>query len=134
MAFTVVVPDVVPPTVSVTQPVADAVLTGSVTVSADASDDVGVAGVQLLLDGAALGTELLAPPYTLLWSTGSTANGPHTLAARARDAGGNTTTSLAVAVTVSNTAPPPPTGLVAAYGFDELSGTTAADASGNGNV
>ena len=31
-------------------------------------------------------------------------------------------------------APPPPTGLVAAYSFDEGSGTTAADASGNGNT
>jgi hypothetical protein len=37
-----------------------------------------------------------------------------------------------VTVTVSNAAGPP--GLVAAFGFDEASGTTALDASGNGNV
>src|SRR5207253_6948477 len=31
-------------------------------------------------------------------------------------------------------APPPGTGLVAAYGFEDGAGTTAADASGNGNT
>jgi len=37
-------------------------------------------------------------------------------------------------VTVSNTAPPPPTGLVLAYSFDQGSGTTVPDGSGKGNT
>jgi len=45
------------------------------------------------------------------------------LTAVARDAAGNTTTSVAVSVTVSNVVPPA-TGLVAAYNFDAGSGTT----------
>ncbi|HEY3181372.1 MAG TPA: LamG-like jellyroll fold domain-containing protein [Gaiellaceae bacterium] len=43
-------------------------------------------------------------------------------------AGGSTTTAGAAGAAVT------PTGLVAAYSFDEGSGTTAADASGNGNT
>ena len=57
------------------------------------------------------------------------ANGSHTLAARARDAAGNATTSAPIAVTVSNTQT---AGLAAGYAFDEISGTTATDSSGNG--
>ena len=57
--------------------------------------------------------------------TRSHANGPHTADSRARDASGNTTTSAPLNVTVDNTGPPPPPGLVAAYGFDEGAGTAA---------
>ena len=57
-------------------------------------------------------------------------NGAHTLTAVARDTDANTTTSATIHVTVSNTVVAPP-GLVAAYGFDETSGTTTADSSGN---
>ena len=53
----------------------------------------------------------------------------HTLSARARDAAGNTATATNVSVTVSNSAP---SGLLAAYGFNQGSGTTVADSSGNG--
>ena len=45
---------------------------------------------------------------------------------------GNSATSAQVTVTVENR-PRRPTGLVAAYGFDEGTGTAAADHSGNGN-
>ncbi|HKC10974.1 MAG TPA: Ig-like domain-containing protein, partial [Vicinamibacteria bacterium] len=44
-----------PPTVSLTAPLAGQTVSGSVTVSATASDVVGVAGVQFKLDGANLG-------------------------------------------------------------------------------
>src|SRR5207244_11752742 len=104
-------------------------VTGTVSVTANASDNVGVAGVQFLLDGANLGAEVTASPYSVSWDSTTATNGSHTLTARARDAAGNQTTSAAVTVSVSNTA-----GLVAAYGFNEGSGTTVADASGNGNT
>ncbi|MGE0682891.1 MAG: Ig-like domain-containing protein, partial [Candidatus Binatia bacterium] len=110
------------PTVSLTAPSNGATVSGSsVTTSANASDNVGVIGVQFLLDGANLGTEDTTAPYAVTWNTTTVTNGPHTLTARARDAVGNQTTSTAVTVTVSNTAPPPPdpSGLVAAYSFDE---------------
>ncbi|HSD22658.1 MAG TPA: Ig-like domain-containing protein, partial [Anaeromyxobacter sp.] len=126
---TTLAPDSVPPTVSMTAPAAGATVSGTVTVSASASDDVGVAGVQFLLDGASLGAEDTAAPYAISWNTTGASNGTHSLSARARDAAGNVTTSPAVSVTVSNTAT---TGLAAGYAFDEGAGTLAADASGHG--
>src|SRR5205807_2409671 len=90
------------PTVSVTAPAAGATVSGSVTVSASATDDVGVVGVQFKLDGANLGAEDSTSPYSASWDTTTTSNGSHTLTAVARDAAGNTSTSAAVTVTVAN--------------------------------
>jgi hypothetical protein len=118
--------------VSVTSPAGGSTVSGTVSVAAGASDNVGVAGVQFLLDGANLGAEDTTAPYSVSWNTATAANGAHTLTARARDAAGNVTTSSAVTVTVSNQAPTG--GLVAAYGFNEGSGTTAADGSGGGHA
>ncbi len=101
--------DTTPPSVAISSPGGGATLTGTVTVTATASDDVGVAGVQFTLDGANLGVEDTTAPYSVTWNTAATTNGTHTLTAVARDAAGNTTTSAAVAVTVANTAPPPST-------------------------
>ena len=125
--------DVTAPTVSITAPAAGATVSATVSVQASASDDVGVAGVQFFLDGAPLGPEVngAGPTYTYSWSTTATANGPHTLSARARDGAGNTATTGNVNVTVSNAVP---TGLVAAYSFDDATGTTVADLSGNTNT
>jgi hypothetical protein len=73
-------------------------------VSASATDNTGVAAVWFLLDGAALGAEVTTAPYAVAWDTTTVATGSHSLAAVARDAAGNTTTSGAVTVTVSQTA------------------------------
>jgi hypothetical protein len=96
--------DTTPPSVSITAPAGDSSLSNTVTVTATASDDVGVAGVQFELDGTNLGSEVIAAPYSILWSTSAATNGPHTLTAVARDDSGNITTSAAVSVTVSNAA------------------------------
>src|SRR5438552_1500221 len=130
--------DNTPPGVSITAPAVGATVVGTVNVTADASDDVSVAGVQFLLDGVALGAEQTSGPFSLAWTSGSAADGAHTLSARARDAVGNTMVAANVAVTVSNapSSPPPPSpsGLVAAYSFGEGAGTVVTDASGNGNT
>src|SRR5207253_2853114 len=101
-------PDSTPPTVSITSPAGGTTVTGTVTVSATASDNVGVAGVQFKLDGANLGAEMTAAPYSVPWDTKTATNGSHTLTAVARDAAGNTAASAPVTVTVNNTSPPPP--------------------------
>src|SRR5207253_3160554 len=97
--------DTVAPTVALTSPSSGATLVGSVTLSANASDNVGVAGVQFLLDGAALGAEDTTSPYSITWDTTGATSGNHVLSARARDAAGNATTSGGVAVLVANTNP-----------------------------
>src|SRR5207244_2430164 len=55
-------PDTTPPSVSLTAPSAGATVSGTITVSASASDNVGVVGVQVKLDGGHLGAELSTPP------------------------------------------------------------------------
>ena len=101
--------DSAPPTVTITAPAGGATLSASVPVSANASDNVGVVGVQFKLDGNPLGPEITSSPYSMTWDTAPTANGTHVLTAVARDAAGNQTTSAAVTVNVQNTAPPPTT-------------------------
>lgn len=95
-------PDTEPPTVTITSPANLAIVSGTVTVSADASDNVGVAGVQFQLDGAPLGPEDTEGPYAVNWDTATTGIGQHTLTAVARDAAGNRATTAPVTVTVVN--------------------------------
>src|SRR5262245_37532651 len=61
--------DTTPPTVAISTPSAGATVSGQVSVSATASDNVGVTSVQFLLDGANLGTPLSSAPYSVSWNT-----------------------------------------------------------------
>ncbi|MEI9808764.1 MAG: Ig-like domain-containing protein [Bacteroidota bacterium] len=119
------IPDTQAPTVSITSPAAGTV-TGTINVNANAADNIGVTGVQFLLNGTNLGAEDVSAPYTVSWNTVAVINGNYTLTARARDAAGNITTSAAVNVIVNNN-----TNLIASINFNEGSGTLAADISGN---
>src|SRR5881296_1563409 len=97
-------PDIVPPSVSITAPANGASVAGTtVVVSATASDNVGVVGVQFKLDGANLGAEDTVSPYSISWNTTTVSNGVHSLSAVARDAAGNQTTSATVSVSASTT-------------------------------
>ncbi len=91
-----------PLTVGVTSPAAGATVTGIVTVAANASDAVGVTGVQFFVDGAPVGAKLTVAPYALQWSSASAANGTHSLTAGAFNGAGLETLSAPVAITVSN--------------------------------
>jgi hypothetical protein len=99
-------PDTIPPTVSMTSPAPGVTLASLATVSAIASDDTYVAGVQFLLDGNPLGSEVTTLPYSMTWNTTTATSGAHTLAARARDSVGLTTTSTALTVNVDNSGNP----------------------------
>lgn len=94
--------DVTPPTVSISSPAAGTTVSATVTVSANAGDNVGVVGVQFKLDGVNLGAEDTAAPYSISWDTTKSSNGSHVLTAVARDAAGNLSTSAGVGVNVSN--------------------------------
>jgi glucose/arabinose dehydrogenase len=139
--------DLVPPSVALTAPAGGAVVAGTaVTVSAAASDNVGVSGVQFLLDGASLGAEDTASPYSITWNTTTTTSAIHQLSARARDAAGNSASAASVPVVVDNQ---PPTGSLVINGgasatnsrtvtltlaaSDPLSGVSQMRFSNNGN-
>ncbi|MFY9623019.1 MAG: Ig-like domain-containing protein, partial [Rhodoplanes sp.] len=102
---TAAVPDTSAPTVAISAPTGAVPVSGTVTVSANASDNVAVAGVQFLLDDVALGIEDTTAPYSISWNTTTASNSVHTLAARARDTSGNSATSSLISVTVDNQAP-----------------------------
>jgi hypothetical protein len=122
--------DTVPPTVSIIAPASGASVSGTVAVSASASDNVGVASVQFVLDNVNFGAPLTAAPYSFSWNSATVVNGTHTWAAIARDASGNSTTSATITFTVNNSAIP---GLIASYGLDEGTGTVVNDSSTNHN-
>ncbi len=75
-------------------------LTGTVNLTATASDNVGVAGVQFQLDGVDLGPEDTSAPYgATLAATNVYTTGVHVFRARARDAAGNFSPWSAATVT-----------------------------------
>ena len=82
-------------------PANGATVSGTVTVSANASDTVGVTRVELYADGSLVGSDT-SSPYSVAWNTATVANGGHSLQTRAYDAAGNIGSSVAVGVTVSN--------------------------------
>jgi len=91
--------DTTPPSVAVTKPVANDSVTSIITVTASASDDIRVAGVQFFLDGARSGPRLSIRRIHPLGYHEKHGGGPHPYAT-ARDSAGNTTTSTSVPVTV----------------------------------
>ncbi|MGG9972604.1 Ig-like domain-containing protein [Ferruginibacter sp. SUN002] len=86
------------PTVSITSPTAGAIVSGTVAIKVNASDNVGVTSVSVSIDGTVLGTSTVAP-YSFNWNTTGVASGTHTIAATAKDAAGNTkATSVQVGI------------------------------------
>lgn len=91
------------PTTALTGPAAGTTLTGTVTLTANASDDVGVSKVEFYAGTKLLGSDSTSP-YSLAWDSGTVSNGAYALTTKAYDAAGNVGTSAAINVTVSNTA------------------------------
>lgn len=96
-------PDSTAPTVSITGPASGATVSATITVTATASDNIGVVGVQFQVDGVNTGAEDSLAPYALSLDTTTLSNNTHSLTAVARDSAGNQATSAPVTVTVANT-------------------------------
>ena len=89
---------------SITAPLNGATVSGTTTVTASASDNVGVTKVEFYLDGALKSTDTTSP-YSWSWDTTTATNGSHSLTSKAYDAALNVGTSTTVNVTVSNGVP-----------------------------
>src|SRR5262245_40688983 len=101
-ATTPAAPDTVPPNANLTAPANGATVSGMITLSADASDNVGVTRVEFYCDaGTFLGSDTSAP-YSIACDTMAIPNGARTFSCKAYDAAGNFTTSAANSVTVNN--------------------------------
>lgn len=90
-----------PPAAAITAPASGATVTGAIEVTATASDDVGVVRVEVLVDGAVVGSDAAAP-YAFALDTTALANGGHSLVARAIDSAGQPGRSAVVAIVVAN--------------------------------
>jgi chitodextrinase len=102
-----------------------------------ATDNVGVTGYRVeRCQGAGCTTFAEVGSVTGLSfvDAGLAATSSYSYRVRATDAAGLLGPYSTVASATTGSAPPLPTGLVAAYGFDESSGPTATDASGNTNT
>ncbi|MCE1204421.1 MAG: M4 family metallopeptidase [Holophagaceae bacterium] len=75
---------------------------GTITLSATATDNVGVTKVEFYIDGALVGSDTTSP-YSVTYNSANLANGTHSLVAKAYDAAGNIGTSTAVSFSTSNT-------------------------------
>lgn len=93
--------DTTPPTTSISAPANGATVSGTVTVSASATDNVGVTKMELYIDGT-LATSATSGPISYSWNTALIGNGSHTLYTKAYDAANNVGTSATITVTVSN--------------------------------
>jgi YVTN family beta-propeller protein/VCBS repeat-containing protein len=131
-------PDTVAPTVNLTAPADLAGVTGTVTLSATATDNVGVAGVQFLVNGTPLGAEDTTPDpdggYSVVWDTATVADGTYTLTAQARDTAGNTGTSTVTVAVVTPDTVAPTLSLTAPANGATLSGTVTLSATATDNV
>jgi hypothetical protein len=93
-----------PPSVVLTSPSDGDTATGTITLSATVDDDVPVASVQFLVDGAPAGPPLSSAPYTTTWHPTSLNGGTqvHVITAQVLDAMGRAGTSASAAVATDN--------------------------------
>lgn len=91
-----------PPTVSITSPANNALVSGSINVNATANDDLAITKVEILVDNALIST-LTTAPYSYSLNTSLFSNASHTIAAKAYDS--STSATASVNVTVDNALP-----------------------------
>ncbi len=89
--------DTTPPTVSASEVGSS----GTITLSATASDNVGVTNVEFYVDGLLKGSDT-SSPYSVTLDSTTLSNASHSLTAKAFDAAGNSTTSGVVSFSINN--------------------------------
>ncbi len=125
-------PDVVSPSVAITGPADGAVVRGTVSVGATATDDVGVVRAELWVGASPATADTLAgtvvptgPGATFLLDTTALPDGPLSGVVRAYDAAGNMG-SAAASVTIDNT--PPAVAISSPADGSSIRGTTIVEA------
>ena len=87
-----------PVEVSITAPVANAIVAGSVAVTVTVTANVGVKKVELYVDNVLTKTSTKSP-FSMTWDANKATSGSHALMVKAYDGAGNVGTSAAVTVT-----------------------------------
>jgi hypothetical protein len=96
--------DSVPPSTSLASPTGGSILTGSVTLTATATDNVSVSQVTFLVNGQQVGTgtNSSGSTYSLIWNSASIADGTYQVTVKAIDEAGNSATSGPATVYIAN--------------------------------
>jgi hypothetical protein len=100
------VADTSAPTVAITSPAGGSTVSGLVSIGVNAADNVGVARVDLKVNGTVVASDV-SGPYGFSWDSTGVANGMNNLVAIAYDAAGNVASSSVVSVNVANAVQPP---------------------------
>jgi len=101
--------DTVNPTASLTSPTDGSTVSGTINVSANASDNVGVSKVEFYRGSNLIGTDT-SSPYSVNFDTTTVSNGNYVFSAKAYDAANNVGASDNISVAISNSVQPPPNG------------------------
>jgi chitinase len=129
----VLVPELIPPTVSLSTSIIGTTATGTVSLSASASDNVGVTRVEFYVNGVLQSSDT-ASPFLFSWNTSTLASGAYTLFARAYDAAGNVGQSGTVSLTVAHDLTAPKVYLTAPGNGATVLGVVPLAASATDNV
>lgn len=139
------------PQVAIASPAAGSTVSGTATLTSEITGGAPIAGVQYFLDGAPLGGEVTAAPYSIAWDTTGTTTAPHLLSVTVRDTAGNVVAAPSIGVLVDNqplapthrmpanllsdfTGDQAPDWVTAAGAWRAANGTYATDASGGASV
>lgn len=96
-------PDTTPPTVTITSPQNNSVVSEIAVITCVATDNDGIEKVELWVDGVSTGAFDNTEPYTLEWNTTTFSNNStHTITVRAYDINGNKTDSNPITLVVNN--------------------------------
>ncbi len=101
LALGTIARDTQPPSVGIFNPVSGSTVKGLVSVEVSATDNAGVAQVELYAGNTRIGTDAVAP-YTFTWDSNLVADGSIVLTAKAYDEAQNASSSPGVSVTVDN--------------------------------
>ncbi|QRN98484.1 Ig-like domain repeat protein [Archangium violaceum] len=125
-----------PPTAAVSSPTAGSVLTGTVSLTAAVTDNLGVTQVDFRVGDTTIACNAYSPNYSCNWSTRLHPNGPIQVRAEASDAAGNRTYSEWVTFTLNNDLLKPAVALTSPAQGATVSGvvTVSADASDDRGV
>ncbi|MEM2174762.1 MAG: Ig-like domain-containing protein, partial [Candidatus Micrarchaeia archaeon] len=95
--------DNTPPSVSITSPTNNQIVSGNVTIEVSASDTNGIQRVEFYIDNVKVGEDN-SSPYTYTWNTNQSGDGIHTITVKGIDLVGNEKTA-SIQVKVDNTPP-----------------------------
>lgn len=93
--------DTTPPSTYITSPVNNVTVSGIISVSVSASDNVGVSKVELYINGTLFASDS-SSPFSFTWDTTKLTDGSYSLKVLAYDSAGNAGQSASVTVTVLN--------------------------------